>query len=192
MRFSRLGMGMILFALWGSAMAQKIPGGTRLAVRLDATVSSASAQVGDVVSASLAEDLVVDGGVVARAGTPVRGRVTYASRSGRFHNAGYITVRLSSMDVDGRRYSLDSSAIRDKGNSHTRSNVEKIGGGAGIGALLGAIVGGGKGALLGGLIGAGAGTGVAAATGRQPAKLTADSVYEFRLIGPAVPEQRGR
>jgi hypothetical protein len=169
------------------ASAQEIPPGTRLAVRLDANISSRSAQVGDIVPASLARDLVVNDHVLARAGTPLRGRVTYVRRSGRFHNPGYLTIRLASIDIDGRHYRLDSSAIRDKGNGHADSNLIKIGGGAGIGTVIGAIAGGGKGALLGGLLGAGAGTGVAAATGKKPAQFTAESVYEFSLTSSAKP-----
>lgn len=161
--------------------AETIPAGTSIDVRLDRTVSSRTAHVGDAVAMSLASDLVVDGRTLARAGHPLRGRVTYARRSGRFHHAGYITVRLSSIEIDGERYQLESSAIRDKGNGHTKSNLEKIGGGAGIGTVIGAIAGGGKGALIGGLLGAGGGTAVAAATGRQPATLPAESVYNLRL-----------
>lgn len=182
--FATLGLWSILCL---PALAQEIPEGTRLAVRLDANVSSRSAHVGDVVPASLAHDLVVNDHVLARAGTPLRGRVTYVRRSGRFHNPGYLTVRLASIDIDGRHYRLDSSAIRDKGDGHTDSNLEKIGGGAGIGTIIGAIAGGGKGALLGGLLGAGAGTGVAAATGKKPAEFTAESVYDFRLTSSAAP-----
>jgi hypothetical protein len=113
--------------------------------------------------------------------------VTYVRRSGRFHNPGYLTIRLASIDIDGRHYRLDSTAIRDKGDGHTDSNLEKIGGGAGIGTIIGAIAGGGKGALIGGLLGAGAGTGVAAATGKKPAEFTAESVYDFSLTASAEP-----
>lgn len=168
-------------------LAQTIPEGTRLAVRLDASVSSATAQVGDVVPASLERDLVVNDQLLARAGTSLRGKVTYVRRSGRFHKPGYLTVRLESIDIKGRRYRLESTAIRDEGNGHTDSNLEKIGGGAGIGTIIGAIAGGGKGALVGGLLGAGAGTGVAAATGKRPAEFTAESVYNFRLTSDAKP-----
>jgi hypothetical protein len=184
----RLFLFLALALFCGELWAQGIPSNTRLAVRLDATVSSATAQVGDIVAATLANDLVVDGKVLAKRGTPVRGIVTYARRSGRFQDPGYVTVRLHSIDIDGRRYRLHSTAIRDEGNGHTRSNVEKIGGGTGIGALIGGLAGGGKGALIGGLLGAGAGTGVAAATGRQKAELPAEAVYEFRLTSAATPQ----
>jgi len=99
--------------------------------------------------------------------------------------AVYLTIRLSSIDIEGRRYHLGNTAIRDGGNGHTDSNLEKIGGGAGIGTIIGAIAGSGKGALVGGLLGAGAGTGVAAATGRQPAQFSVESIYDFHLTAPA-------
>ncbi len=110
----------LLCSLAGTALlAATIPAGTRLDVRLDRGVTSRDARVGDMVACSLASDLVVDGRVLARQGHPLRARVTYVRRSGRFHHAGYLTVRLDSIDIDGQRYSLESSPIRDEGKGHT-------------------------------------------------------------------------
>ena len=178
-------LAFVLVFLPLSAMAADLPAGTDLEVRLDTRVSSRTARVGDIVPCSLARDLVVDGRVLAREGTPLRGRVTYARPSGRFHKPGYLTIRLESMEIEGRRYRLHSTAIRDKGDGHMRSNLEKIGGGTGLGALIGAIAGGGKGALIGSLAGAGAGTGLAAATGKQPADFHDESIHLFRLTEAA-------
>ena len=169
-----------LFLGCASLCAQTLPAHTQLNVRLDATVNSRTAGAGDIVPASLASPLYVNGVVIAPRGTALRARVTYARRSGRFHNSGYLTIRLDSIDIDGHRFRLESTAIRDKGNGHTRSNVEKIGGGTGLGAIIGAVAGGGKGALIGGLLGAGAGTGLAAATGRQPAEFHAEECSNSR------------
>lgn len=149
-----------------SAIATTIPAGTHISVRLDSTVSSREAHVGDAVACTLASDLVVRGKVLAPAGHPLRARVTYVRHSGRLHHAGLLTVRLSSINIDGKRYALESSPIRAEGDSHTGGNVAKIGGGAGIGTVIGAIAGGGKGALIGGLLGAGGGTALAAGTGK--------------------------
>ena len=176
-----------LLLVSGAAFGQALPKGTRLLVRLDATVSSATAQVGDSVPASLARDLVVGGRVLARRGQPLRGKVTYARPSGRFHKPGYITVRLDSIEIYGKWYELRSSAIRDQGKGHLKSNATKIGGGAGLGAIIGALAGGGKGALIGSLAGAGAGTGLAATTGKHPGELPAESVHSFTLLGDATP-----
>lgn len=177
----------VFLLMCGSALAQRVPANTTLTVRLDATVSSETAHVGDVVPVPLAADLVVAGRVLARRGSPLRARVTYARQGGRFRTPGYVMVRLDSITVDGRRYDLSSTAIRDEGKGHTESNVTKIGGGAGIGRGDCAIADRGTGALLGGLAGAGAGTGLAAVTGRQHAELPAESVYTFQLVSASKP-----
>ena len=74
---------------------------------------------------------------------------------------------------------LSTSGFREKGKSHTKSNVTKIGGGAAAGALIGGVAGGGKGALIGTAAGAGAGTGLAAATGKEEAVIHAETAIAF-------------
>jgi hypothetical protein len=70
-----------------------------------------------------------------------------------------------------------------KGESHTKSNVTKIGGGTAVGALIGAIAGGGKGAAIGAGVGAAAGTGVAAGTGKKPASVEPETVLAWVAEG---------
>ena len=60
-----------------------------------------------------------------------------------------------------------------------------IGGGAGAGALIGALAGGGKGALIGSAIGAGAGTTAAYATGKKDVGFSPERRLTFRLTQPA-------
>ncbi len=184
MRSLKLLFAALLFFVAAPLFAS-IPAGTTLNVRLDRTVSSRTARVGDRVACSLADDLVVNDRVIARRGHRLRAVVTYARRSGRLHDPGYVTVRLESIRLGRHYYRLHSTAIRDEGHGHTKSNVEKIGGGAGVGTLIGAIAGGGKGALIGGLLGAGGGTALAAGTGRKPGVLPAESVYQFQLTSTA-------
>lgn len=178
---------MIVFSLAASAVAAEIPEGTRLSVRLDSAVSSKTAKVGDQVPGTLAEDLVVDGKVVAQAGTPVRGRVTFAREAGRLRSTGYVTVRLSTIEIGGKTYELQSSAVRREGKGHTRDNVTKIGGGTVAGAVIGGLAGGGKGAAIGAAAGAGAGTAVAATTGDHDAVIPAETPLVFTLTAPARP-----
>jgi hypothetical protein len=56
-----------------------------------------------------------------------------------------------------------------------------IGGGAGAGALIGALAGGGKGAAIGALVGGGAGTAGSAYTGNRDVTLPAESAVSFKL-----------
>jgi hypothetical protein len=161
------------------AGAQTIPAGTHLTVRTDSQISSAAAKAGDRFNANLANDLVVDGKVLAKAGAPARGKVSYAKSSGRLHDPGELTLRLTSVEINGKMIPISTSGFHAKGKSHTKSNVTKIGGGAAAGALIGALAGGGKGAAIGAGVGAGAGTGVAAATGKEEAVMHAETALTF-------------
>jgi hypothetical protein len=169
-----------LIALGLSAMAQTVPAGTRITVRTDSQINSASARVGQSFHANLVKDLVVNGKTIAQAGAPAKGKVTYAKSSGRLHAPGQLTVRLISLQLrDGKTLAVSTSGFHAKGKSHTKSNVTKIGGGAAAGALIGGLAGGGKGALIGTAVGAGAGTGLAAATGKEEALIHAETAITF-------------
>ena len=180
MNFKRLIVMVLLFTLAASwAGAETIPGGSHATVRLNTSLSSATATAGETWSGTLTHDIVEHGKVIVRAGAPVKGKVTYVNRSGRLHKPGALTLRLSSINGE----TVYSSRITRQGKSHTKSNAEKIGGGAGAGALIGALAGGGKGAAIGAAAGAGAGTGVAAATGKQEVRIPAESVLTFTITG---------
>ena len=161
------------------ATAETIPSGSHATVRLNTSLSSATAHTGQVWGGTLTHDIVEHGKVVVHAGAPVKGKITYVNRSGRLHKPGALTVRLSSINGE----TVYSSRITRQGKSHTKSNATKIGGGAGAGALIGAVAGGGKGAAIGAAAGAGAGTGVAAATGKQEVRIPAESVLTFTITG---------
>jgi len=161
------------------AAAQTIPSGTKLTIRMGSAVSSGDAAAGQKFDGTLASNLVVDGKTIAKTGAPVRGKVTYAKSSGRLHEPGELTLRLSSVQVNGHMLPISTSAYHAKGKSHTKSNATKIGGGVGAGALIGAIAGGGKGAAIGALAGGAAGTGVAAATGKEEAVVPAEAALTF-------------
>jgi len=169
----------ILMLLAGLAAAQTVPAETKLSVRTVSEISSATANVGDRFDATLTKDLVVDGKTIAKAGAPVKGKVTYVKSSGRLHEPGELTLRLTSVQVNGKMQSISTTAYHAKGKSHTKSNATKIGGGTAAGALIGGLAGGGKGALIGGAVGAGAGTGVAAATGKEEAVVPSETVLSF-------------
>lgn len=180
MRFSRsILLAQLLMLAASLAGAATIPAGSHATVRLNTPLSSATARTGEVWSGTLTHDIVEHGKVVVRAGSPVKGKVTYVNRSGRLHKPGALTLRLRSINGE----TVYSSAVSRKGKSHTKGNAEKIGGGAGAGAVIGALAGGGKGAAIGAGAGAAAGTGVAAATGKEEVRIPAESVLTFTITG---------
>ena len=91
---------------------------------------------------------------------------------------------LRSVTVDGHRYLL-TSADSNKGSApgglgaNTRT-AKYVGGGAAVGAVLGAIFGGGKGAAIGALAGGAGGAGAQVYTGRKKA-LPAETELKFKL-----------
>jgi hypothetical protein len=184
---SRFGKTMVfLLALGISALAQTVPAGTRITVRTDSQISSASAHAGQLFHVNLVKDLVVNGKTIAKAGALAKGKVTYAKSSGRLHAPGEVTIRLTAIELrDGKTLAVSTSGFHAKGKSHTKSNVTKIGGGAAAGALIGGLAGGGKGALIGTAVGAGAGTGVAAATGKEEALIHAETAITFTITATA-------
>lgn len=174
-----------VFLVTALAVAQTIPAGTPVTVRIGSEISSGSAKVGDTFAGTLAKNLVVGGKKLAAAGSPVRGKVTLAKSSGRLHAPGQLSIRLTSVQVNGKMVSVSSSPFHIEGKSHTKSNVTKIGGGAAAGAIIGAIAGGGKGAAIGTLAGGAAGTGVAAATGKEEAVIPAEHAVTFTVSSVA-------
>src|ERR1700742_1998984 len=131
---------LIVMLLSAAVAAATIPSGNHITVRVGSELSSGKASAGQGFEGTLAHDLVVNGKTVARAGSTVHGKVTYVKPSGRLHEPGVITVRLTS--VSG--IPVHTGGVSRKGESHTKSNATKIGGTAAVGALIGGIAGGGK------------------------------------------------
>jgi len=159
----------------------EVPEGTVVRVRLDQALSTVRNKQGDTFTASLDEPVAVNGIELLPKGTKFTGRVTTADSSGRLKGRGALGIILESFELRGETYKVDSSLDTRTTEDHKKRNIEMIGGGTGVGALIGAIAGRGKGAAIGAAAGAAAGTGTAAATGKKEVEVPAETVFKFTL-----------
>ena len=172
----------VLSGLFESKKEITIPEGAQFEVTVDETLASNRNHAGDSFAASLSQPVVEDGKTIIPAGAQVTGRVVDAKDSGRLHVPARLSVALSSVEVDGKSYDIETNTIAETGKNHNKRNIGFIGGGAAGGALIGGLAGGGKGALIGSLVGAGAGTAGAAATGKKDISLAAETRLKFHLV----------
>jgi hypothetical protein len=164
-----------------SADPDEVPVGTEFDVRLQAPLSSATAQVEDRFEATTLVDLQEGDRVLIPAGSVVRGVVTSVTKAGRLERKGSLTVVFDRVTIRGRSYPMRATVTQALESEGIRGEAERIGAGAGIGAIIGGILGGLKGALAGILIGGG---GTIAATEGTDANLPVGTVLRLRLDSP--------
>ena len=185
------GLTFLLLALSPlSARGQKsleIPSGTSIRVRMIDNLSSEKTQVGDTFRGTLDEAIQVNGRELYPKGADVIGRVTNVHPTGRLSEPGELDLVLNTVSSGTVAASINVEPLVIKGESHAKSNATKIGGGAVLGAVIGAIAGGGKGAAIGTVAGGAAGTGAAAATGKKPAVVDSEALLTFVTSSASVP-----
>lgn len=151
-------------------------------LRIETTVSSATAEVEDRVEARTTRDVLAGDLVAIPAGTQLRGSVVEVDRGSRLKGGARLGVRFHTVVLDdGTELPLRTETIYREGASQSDKSAAKIGGAAVGGAILGAILGGGKGAAIGAAAGAGGGTAAAMSQRVDPAVLRAGSNVTVRL-----------
>jgi len=146
--------------------------GQRFRVRMNETLNSKTARIGDTFTTTVTEPVYSTNGVIViPTGSTVIGRVDSVKPSTKGGNPGSIDVSFVEVKLpNGVRRAINGS-LTDLSSESAKSDSEGtasgdrtknrklifIGGGGAGGAIIGGIAGGGKGALIGGLIGAGAG-----------------------------------
>jgi hypothetical protein len=163
-----------------SGYSMMVPAGTSVSVRTNESINARDASQGTSYSAQVSADVVgSDGNVLIPQGSDARLIV-------RRTNDNSLVLDLQSVRVNGQRYVVNTSDIREQGEGvgANKRTGEYVGGGAVLGTLLGAIAGGGKGAAIGALAGAGAGAGAEVLTRGDQVKVPAETVLTFRLDRP--------
>jgi hypothetical protein len=164
-----------------SLEAATVPAGTAIVVSLNEGVSSKTSKVGQKVTGSVSQPVVVAGKTVIPKGSSVTMAVASVQESGRLKTPAKLWLKIRSIHVGGTTYNVDSRWSGQAGPSHNKRNVVSIGGGTAAGAIIGAIAGGGKGAAIGAAAGAAAGTAGAAATGKKDIAFPPETRLRFAL-----------
>src|SRR4051794_736772 len=167
-----------------SAQSDRVPAGTEITVRTNDTIDTKSPSDGRIYSG------VVDRDVMDRSGRVVVPRGSAAELTVRNTSDNNMTVDLEAVNVNGRRYIVDSAeqpVVAEEGKDGVGKNertAKYVGGGAIIGSIIGAIAGGGKGAAIGAATGAGAGAVGQTVTKGSSVRVPSESLLTFRLDRP--------
>lgn len=162
-----------------------IPEGTEIATRLLDTLSTKSNRVGDQFSASIEQPILINGVDVIPEGATAFGVVTAVKQSGRIKGRSYISLRLQSIELkNGEHLKVATNSVSRLGASNRNRNLAMMGGGAGIGAAIGAIAGGGKGLAIGGPVGFGVGLATKAIMRGHEVTIPSETLLHFRLEEP--------
>jgi hypothetical protein len=177
--FATLFAGLTAF----SANAQQnLPAGTEIKVRTDTSIPAKPA-ADSRYSASVSDDVKdSNGNVLIPRGSRAR-LVAVPSEDGKDTN-----LDLRSVTINGKPYLVQAAGQSGKGTpgglgANKRTGMY-VGGGAAVGALLGALMGGGKGAAIGAVLGGGAGAGTQVLTGKKGA-LPAETQLSYKLATDA-------
>jgi hypothetical protein len=179
--FARSSALICLFALSTFGLAQSshvLSSGTDIKVRTDTAIPAKPA-ANARYTGTVADDIKDSSGAILIPRNSHASLVAVPNSDGKD-----TTLDLRSVSINGRRYSLaskgDAASGRPGGLGANQRTAKYVGGGAAVGAVLGALMGGGKGAAIGALVGGAGGAGAQVYTGRSKA-IPAETQLSFKL-----------
>jgi len=172
----------VTVSAWGQGRMVTVPAGTRILVRMTDSVDSSRNRVGSIFTAVLQTNLQVGNQVVARAGTPVHGRLAESRSAGRVAGRSELQLELTDIIINGTAFPLLTGEYTVQGSNAAGGTARRGIGGAGLGAAIGAI---GGNAGRGAAIGAVAGGGSALISRGEQVRIPSETLLEFRLQQPA-------
>lgn len=161
-----------------------LPTGTVVPVRMIDSLETGVTQPNSSFRGSLAADLVEEGMVVVRQGATVVGHVIDAKDATHYTGNALLTLELTRINSTGQPLSIVTDPYTEQGKGRGSNTAKKVGGGAILGGIIGAIAGGGKGAAIGSVAGGGIGAGANTVTRGQQVSIPAETIVRFRLSAP--------
>jgi hypothetical protein len=157
--------------------------GTVLQLRTADSVDGKHAREGTQLDFTVIRDVTVNGYLAIPRGATVHGVVSEVKHAGELTGTPELALQLTSLDLNGRNYPIDSDQFRVKGPSKTGRTVGNAIGGALIGAIIGGAAGGGGGAAIGAAAGGAGGTALSAASNPN-AWIPAEALVTFHVNTP--------
>ena len=161
-----------------------VPAGTLLQVRTSEPIDNKRASQGTPVQFTLIRDVTLGGVLAIPRGATVHGVVTETKKAGELAGSSELALALTSLDLGGQNYPLDSDQFKVKGPNKAGRTVGNAVGGALLGAIIGGAVGRGAGAAIGAGAGAAAGTAASAATPGPNVWIPSEALVTFHLRTP--------
>ncbi|MGA2897898.1 MAG: BON domain-containing protein [Acidobacteriaceae bacterium] len=165
--------------------AVTVPAGALLRMRINQTLTSASAKAGDRFDGIVVNDVVADGAVAIPRGAAVQGTVVDAKKSGALSGRGELTLQLTQVTLGGKSYAIVSDVWGRATGDKAAQSVNSTAAGGVMGALIGAAAGGGRGAAIGAGVGGALGLGSAATSGSGQVYVPSEGLLTFHLAQPA-------
>jgi hypothetical protein len=163
-----------------------VPQGTLLQVRTNEPVGTKKAKDGEPVEFTVIRDVAVGGVLAIPRGATVHGVVSEVKKvgSGDLGGSPVLALKLTSMDLGGQSYPLDSDQFKVKGPNKAGQTVGSAVGGGIIGTIIGCAVGRGVGCAVGAGAGVAAGTAASAASSGPGVWIPAEALVTFHLNTP--------
>jgi hypothetical protein len=158
--------------------------GTLLQVRTNEPVGTKKAKEGEPVEFTVIRDVAVGGVLAIPRGATVHGVVTESKKAGDLGGSPVLALKLTSMDLGGQNYPLDSDQFKVKGPNKAGQTVGSAVGGGIVGTIIGCAVGRGVGCAVGAGAGVAAGTAASAASSGPGVWIPAEALVTFHLNTP--------
>jgi hypothetical protein len=155
-------------------------------LRTSEGVASKKAKDGEPVQFTVIRDVAVGGVLALPKGATIHGVVSQVKKvgSGDLGGSSELALKLTSLDLGGQSYPLDSDQFKVKGPSKTGQTVGSAVGGGVLGTIIGCAVGRGVGCAVGAGAGVAAGTAASAASPGPQVWIPAEALVTFHLNTP--------
>jgi len=163
-----------------------IPQGTLLQLRTNEGLNNKRAKDGETVEFTVIRDVAVGGVLALPKGATVHGVVSEVKKVGAGDLGGspVLALKLTSLDLGGQSYPLDSDQFKVKGPNKAGQTVGSAVGGGILGTIIGCAVGRGVGCAIGAGAGVAAGTAASAASSGPGVWIPAEALVTFHINSP--------